>query len=103
MPVKKYRVRYVVFKTEGFSPEDYQSLVKLLKDACERHQPGFHLKIVRKEKDTIIVRCPHNAIPTLKHLFGNTDSAQPPLKARIIGVSGTLKKAVSKFLLSSRF
>jgi hypothetical protein len=84
MPVKKYRVRYVVFKTDGFSPEDYLRLFKLVKDTCEKHQPGFRFKIVREEKNMIVARCPHNAVP------------------RIIGVSGTLKKAVSKFLVKKR-
>ncbi|MGC8831964.1 MAG: hypothetical protein ACP5PQ_05235 [Thermoproteota archaeon] len=101
MPVKKYRVRYVVFKTDGFSPEDYLRLFKLVKDTCEKHQPGFRFKIVREEKNMVVARCPHNAVPVLKRLFENPDNAQLP-KARIIGVSGTLKKAVSKFLVKKR-
>lgn len=98
MPVKKYRVRYVVFKIDGFSPEDYRSLVKLLKDTCEKHQPSFRFKIIREEKDMVVARCPHNAVPALRSLLENPGDAQLP-EARIIGVSGTLKKAVSKFLL----
>ncbi|MGQ9596874.1 MAG: hypothetical protein ACUVQY_08185 [Thermoproteota archaeon] len=97
MPVKKYKVRYVVFKTEGFSSEDYGKLIKLLKDSCEKYQPGFRFKIVREYGGIVIVRCPHKVIPALKLLFSNVVNSQLPLKAKIIGISGTLKKSIRKF------
>ncbi|NHV99522.1 MAG: hypothetical protein HA496_07730 [Thaumarchaeota archaeon] len=96
MPVKGYRVRYVVLKTGGTPPEENRRLIELLKEECEKHQPGFRFKAIHKG-DEIIIRCPHKAVPSVRALLNKLNTSQPPYRVEIIGVSGTLRKAFSKF------
>ncbi|MBO3799536.1 MAG: hypothetical protein FGF52_00535 [Candidatus Brockarchaeota archaeon] len=90
MPVKEYKTRYVVFKVKN-----REELIKTLKDAHSIN-PSFRFKIVREYNGIIIVKCPHKAVPALRLLFENPNNTQVP-KAIIIGVSGTMKKAIRKF------
>ena len=97
MPVKGYRVRYVVLKMGSIPPEENRRLIELLKDECEKHQPGFRFKAIRRGDEIIVVRCPHKAVPSVRALLNRLSTAQPPYRVEIIGVSGTLRKAFSKF------
>jgi len=91
MPVKEYRTRYVVFEVE-----DCRKLTSILNEVCNS-QPGFFYKIVRRYDNTVIVKCPHKAVPIIKARVNELVSSQPSLGLKIIGVSGTLRKAVRKF------
>lgn len=97
MPVKEYRVRYIVLKMENVPPEDYRRLVELLKDECEKHQPGFRFKVIRERRGILVVKCPHKAVPSVRSLLSRLATAKPSSSIKIIGVSGTMKKAIRKF------
>lgn len=97
MPVKEYRVRYVVLKMENVPPEDYKMLIELLKNECEKHQPGFRFKVIREKRGVLVVKCPHKAVPSVRNLLNRLAAAKPSSSIKIIGVSGTVKKAFSKF------
>lgn len=90
MPVKEYKTRYIVFEVN-----DYCKLNNILREACSV-QTGFFFKMVRKYNGVIIVKCPHKMVPIIKAKVSEIESQFSP-GLRIIGVSGTLKKAISKF------
>ncbi|MEM3712043.1 MAG: hypothetical protein QXR97_00665 [Thermoproteota archaeon] len=92
MPVKEYKTRYVVFESK-----DYDKLINILKEACSI-QKTFFFKIVRKYDEVTVVKCPHKMVPVLKAKISSLES-QSPLGLRIIGVSGTLRKAINKFCI----
>ncbi|MEM1557062.1 MAG: hypothetical protein QXT26_00205 [Thermoproteota archaeon] len=91
MPVKEYKTRYVVFETN-----DYEALIKTLRNA-QNMQPSFSFKIVRNYNKVIVVKCPHKAVPILRMTLESLTRNHPLLRLKIRGVSGTLRKAVSKF------
>ncbi|MBO3798129.1 MAG: hypothetical protein QXU11_09190 [Thermoproteota archaeon] len=97
MPVKQYRVRYLVLKMENVPIEERRRLVELLKNECEKHQPGFRFKVVRETRGILIAKCPHKAVPSMRSLLNRLAADQPFSSVQIIGVSGTLKKAIRKF------
>lgn len=97
MPVKGYRVRYVVLKIGNVPLEDRKRLVELLKNVCEKHQPSFRFKVVRGSEEILIVKCPHKAVPSVRILLERLVATQLSQRVEIIGVSGTLRKAFSKF------
>ncbi len=99
MPVRRYRVRYVVLKMESIPLENYKRLIELMGEECEKHQPGFRFKAVYKSKGIIVFKCPHKAVPFLRILINRLSNTQPFLGVEIIGVSGTLRKSFSKFCL----
>ncbi|MDW8033362.1 MAG: hypothetical protein RMI79_00195 [Nitrososphaerota archaeon] len=90
MPVKEYKTRYVVFEVR-----DYNGLINILRESC-KEQKGFFFKIIRNYNGIIIVKCPHKMVPILK---ARVNSPETQLSLRIVGVSGTLRKAVSKFCI----
>jgi len=97
MPVKEYRVRYVVLKMENVPPEDYKMLVELLKNECGKHQPSFRFKVIREKRGVLVIKCPHKAVPSVRSLLNRLAAAKPSSSIKIIGVSGTVKKAIRKF------
>ncbi|MBO3842064.1 MAG: hypothetical protein FGF48_06570 [Candidatus Brockarchaeota archaeon] len=97
MPVKEYRVRYVVVKTGNTPPEERRRLVEILRNECEKHQSGLRFKVVREKGDILVAKCSHKAVPPIRSLLTRL-AANPAFSGvQLIGVSGTLKKAVSKF------
>ncbi|MCX8183817.1 MAG: Rpp14/Pop5 family protein [Crenarchaeota archaeon] len=97
MPVKKYRVRYLVVKTGNVPLEERRKLVELLKNECEKHQPGFRFKVVRETSGILVAKCAHKAVPSVRSLLSRLAADQPSFTFQLIGVSGTLKKAIRKF------
>lgn len=97
MPVKEYRVRYLVVKTGNVPAEDRRRLVELLRNECEKHQPGFRFKVVRETGGILVAKCPHKAVPSVRSLLNRLAADQPSYSVQLIGVSGTLKKAICKF------
>ncbi|MEM2929476.1 MAG: hypothetical protein QW797_01215 [Thermoproteota archaeon] len=97
MPVKQYRVRYVVLKMENVPAEDRRRLVELLKNECRKHQLGFRFKVVRETGGILVAKCPHKAVPSVRGLLSRLAADQPSYSVKLIGVSGTLRKAYSKF------
>lgn len=101
MPVRGYRVRYVALKMENTLPENYEKLIELLMEECEKHQPGFRFKVVYRKRGILVVKCPHKAVSFLRTLINRLSNTQPFLGVKIIGVSGTLRKVFDKFCLEA--
>jgi len=93
MPVRKYKTRYVVFEVS-----DYEALKGVLNNVCNTH-PDFRLRVVREYNGVVVVKCPHKAVPILRVYMEDLAKAKSGPGIKIIGVSGTLRKAVSKFCI----
>jgi RNase P/RNase MRP subunit POP5 len=94
MPVKEYKTRYVVFEVKN-----REELIKTLKNA-QNLQSGFRFKIVREYNGLVVVKCPHKAVPILREIVDSLVKTQLTPGLRIIGVSGTLRKAFNKFCIT---
>jgi RNase P/RNase MRP subunit POP5 len=94
MPVKKYKTRYIVIEIKGPPYESHEKLNNIMRN-IRGEEPDFHFKIVREYDGVIIVKCPHKAVPIFRTALKNLVNTQG---IKILGISGTLRKAVKKFV-----
>lgn len=95
---QKFRQRYIAFETEKSSnKEELEKVIREVGQELDLSPPPW-LILFDQETNEGLVKCDNSQTDKLKNKLNKVDK----LKIRILGVSGTIKKARQKFLSSNK-